>query len=116
MNDYVKGFMEKEIGLDVFNSDYEDVKELSAIIQRDFPNAINTDEYYREIDKTLLSYWKELLEEDWTVCLYDSMRCFNAYKGELAESFKYKKQVMTAAEILGKPKVELENEVLNLFA
>ena len=118
MTDHVESFMNNEIGLDVKNSNDQDVLELSRIIDENYDGIINHDVYD---DMNLYEYWKECFTENWNVCIFETrISQFNAYRDDSYERYRKCHNIMTAGEILSSNNFEQckieEDELIDLLA
>lgn len=112
MEDYINDFMKQKIGIDVKTSNPFDIQILSDYIDQYYSDKINYDEC-----GSLKQYFNELIDEDWTVCLFEpSMKVFNAYRNESDESYRKHHKVISASEFFnGMTDFEIdENEITNL--
>ena len=112
-------FLQKEIGIDIQNSNSGEVEALSDIIESYFPETIKFD----EIDgiESLYEYWDEC-KNDWEVMFIEDDDTLNALRYESAENYREMYLVLTASEIIkdylrsdfAYKEIE-EDELTNLF-
>ena len=119
---HIESFMLGEIGIDILNSAAVDIKEISDYIESHYVNFLDQYQPFNGgLIITLYDYFKYLLSDDtktpWQILVYEKgLRCFNAYRGISAETFKTEHWMLTADEILERKRKEItEKEIEGLL-
>ena len=121
----IEKFLAGEIGITISNSNREDIREISAIVDAEYPDVLCFDEHDEYYDPpSIFKYWETVEGGPWLILVVDKgINHLNAYGSMSTNFFKKEHPTMTAKELLeeyyldvGKEKEINENELMNLFA
>ena len=98
---YIEKFLNGDAGIDLKNSTQEDIFEMSAIIDSEFPDVIQIDEGDREEERTVFGYWHNVNSGEWEIMVYETeVHHLNAYRNESADDFRKVFDVFVAREFV----------------
>lgn len=107
---YIEKFLNGDAGIDLKNSTEDDIIEMSAIIDSEFPDVIQVDEGDGEEERTVFGYWREVNDGEWEIMVYETCEHhLNAYRNETADNFREEFDVFVAREFVEEYKYRNDN-------
>lgn len=116
---HIESFMLGKTGIDILNSAAIDIKEISNYIETHYVNFLDQYQPFNgDFINTLYDYYiylhEDSIDNPWQVLIYEKeLRCFNAYRGMSAETFRTEHWVLTADEILERKRKEITEEEMD---